>query len=302
MARWRRKKHVELRSLVTALLMGTPNAPLWVAPVWVLGGVLIDRLNAKYGPLGLLFPGGLVFIVKLVEWWRERRTELVPVLEEKRPPGAYGLILPLSTIAPIGGNQEQRAALAALLSKFQQANSNELGPDDFAHLERTNLDVPLTAIEFHYSKGCLRDCWLITTQDVTYPDGKVERGSRDAGPVLERWFFHRHPEARATVKFYYQDASLCVHPRNYAQIWLLVDDLFEKAPCKAENLLVDITPGTKPMTLAIALACLEPKRRMEYIATRRDPLTGEVLEAGKGTPILIDVAPYLYEEVGAAED
>jgi len=50
------------------------------------------------------------------------------------------------------------------------------------------------------------------------------------------------------------------------------------------------------MTLAIGLACLEPKRTMQYIVAGRHPLTGEVLRRGRRVPILVDVDPYLYQQ------
>ena len=71
---------------------------------------------------------------------------------------------------------------------------------------------------------------------------------------------------------------------------------FEQSPYKAENIIADITPGTKLMTLAIGLACLEPKRTMQYIVAGRNPLTGEVLQEGRRVPILVDVDPYLYQQ------
>jgi hypothetical protein len=59
---------------------------------------------------------------------------------------------------------------------------------------------------------------------------------------------------------------------------------------------MDITPGNKPTTIAMALACLEPNRTMQYIVSGRDPLTGEVLAGGRREPVLIDIQPYLYRK------
>lgn len=293
MTKWQRKKRVELRGLATAL-MGAPESPLWIIPVWFYGGMLVNVLSGLLGLPGLALIsvpifGGYIWLML----WQRRKTALVPELVEREPRGKHGLILPLSPINPFGGMDETQ--LQALIDRLHDDSPAPPTDGDFALLERSNLESPLRAIEHHYEKSTLRDCWLITTEDVTYPDGKTERGSWYAAKILERWFFHRHPEAHNKIRFHYGE-PWHVHPRDYAKMWLLVDEIFEQAPYKAENVIVDITPGTKPMTLAIGLACLEPKRTMQYIAAGRHPLTGEVLVSGRRVPVLIDVDPYLYRQ------
>ncbi len=297
MSRWRRGKQVEMKGLATAL-MGAPDAPIWILPAWFLGGVTVNVLSGYLGVPGLGFVT-LLIVAGYVgwAWWRWRRVELVPEMVEQEPPGKHGLILPLSTIALLGGAEKEREKLPAALSRLADNTPGPPSETDFALLESSNLASPLRAIEYHHEKGTLRDCWLITTERVEYQDGTAEEGSKDTAEILKKWFFHRHPDALKNVAFHYgDDENLCVHPRDYARLWLLVDSLFERVPYKAESIIVDITPGTKPMTLAIALACLEPKRTMQYIVAGRDPLTGEVLPKGQKKPVLIDVDPYLYTE------
>jgi hypothetical protein len=83
-------------------------------------------------------------------------------------------------------------------------------------------------------------------------------------------------------------------------IWLAIDTIFEQASFKARNVIMDITPGNKPMTVAMALACLEPNRTMKYIVTGRGPLTGEVFGSARREPFLIDIHPYLYSRETAS--
>ena len=293
MTKWQRSQRIELRGLATAL-MGAPDAPAWMLPTWFLGGLIVNK-TSEFLNMPALALVALLMVVSygVWVWWRQHRFELVPELREQEPPGKHGLILPLAPISLLGGTPEEREALPAAINRLHDDNPTPPTDDDFALLERSNLESPLRAIEYHYEKKTLRDCWLITTEDVTYKDGTTERGSSCAAKILERWFFYRNPEAG--VSFHY-GKEWSVHPRDYARMWLLVDELFERAPYKAENVIVDITPGTKPMTLAIALACLEPKRTMQYIAAGRDPLTGEVLVSGRRVPVLIDVDPYLYQQ------
>jgi len=94
----------------------------------------------------------------------------------------------------------------------------------------------------------------------------------------------------------YETTSIHSSHSETLKVWLLVDEIFEGSPYKVENIMSDITPGTKLMTLAIGLACLEPKRTMQYIVAGRHPLTGEVLREGRRVPILVDVDPYLYQQ------
>jgi hypothetical protein len=100
-----------------------------------------------------------VYIVWIL--WRQRTTELVPEFIEQEPPGKQGLIVPLSPINPFGGMDESE--LKALISRLHDDDPTPPTDDDFAALERSNLGSPMQAIEYHYTKGTLRDCWLITT-------------------------------------------------------------------------------------------------------------------------------------------
>jgi hypothetical protein len=296
MTKWRRGKRVELQNVVMSL-MGAPDVPWWALPACLAVTIAVNTIGNVLNALWLIIAAVLILVGYLVVytvqiWWQRRKREIVPELVEQEPPGKMGLILPLSPIAPVGGTQKEHAEILAMLERLSDTSA-QLTDKDSAMLEHTNLESPLRAIEYHYKKGKLRDCWLITTEDVTYQDGTTERGSWPAARILEQWFFHKYPDARRKIQFHYGE-DLRVHPRDYARMWLIVDELFEKAPYKAENIIVDITPGTKPMSIALALACLEPKRTMEYIVSGRHPITGEVLRGAHRRPILIDIDPYLY--------
>jgi hypothetical protein len=269
--------------------MGAPDAPLWALPAWFLGGLAVSEVSNWLDVRGLLLLAVLVVVSYAgLAWRRRRQSELVPELVEQEPPGKHGLVLPVSTIALMGALEEERRTLPAVLGRLHDGTPTS---EDLALLERSNLESPMRTIEYHHNKGTLRDCWLITTEDVTYADGTTEHGSERAARILERWFFHRNPGAR--VKFHYGE-QFRIHPRDYARMWLIVDELFERSPYRPENVIVDITPGTKPMSVALALACLESKRTMQYIVSGRHPLTGEVLGGARRQPILIDIEPYQY--------
>jgi hypothetical protein len=57
-------------------------------------------------------------------------------------------------------------------------------------------------------------------------------------------------------------------------------------------MVADVTGGTKMMSVALAMACVPPKRRMQYMDSQRD-WQGNPLTAGKIIPVSIDVDPFL---------
>lgn len=305
MSKWVRRERVDLDSIVE-IITGSSRTPILAIPLWVGSVLILNNLASVVGMQGSLV--AVILGVICVVWWRwqtqrsRRRKIAITIKEEFKPPGKPGLILPLSTVAVIGGTPQQRAALPDALARLAGDVPARPTHDDFRLLETTNLESPLRAIEFHYDERHgserLRDCWLITTEDVTYPNGHTERGSRKAAYILENWFFALHPEAKDSVHFHrdtYEDAQLCVGPRDYVSLAETVDAIFENAPYKPEHIIIDITPGTKPMTLALAFACFGSKRTMQYMTAGRHPLTGEVLGAGLRVPILLDDEAYLYK-------
>ncbi|NJM49236.1 MAG: hypothetical protein HC860_26210 [Alkalinema sp. RU_4_3] len=48
-------------------------------------------------------------------------------------------------------------------------------------------------------------------------------------------------------------------------------------------MIADITGGTKMMSVAIAMACVAPKRRMQYV------------DMAGGLPVVLDVDPIFYQ-------
>ncbi len=277
---------------------------MWVLLAWACAAFVVEAIAALGWWVSVLC--GVFFLSCLICYWLYARSRPLPVeIKEQMPQPMPGLILPLSTLCIFQSTPGDDEALEALIEAGDNVSS-PLKPEEDRLLERSNLKAALAALEYHYAGGMaegasrrrgLRDCWLIGTEDLASADGtRVERGSWRVAPVLVRWFFTRHREARDTVQFHYGDydgLSLLVGPRDYTGMWRLIERLYERAKYRPDQLIVDITPGTKPMTLAIGLACLAPKRIMQYMATGRHPLTGEVLPQGQPAPVLIDIDPHL---------
>ncbi len=245
--KWKREKAVRLDSLAAAL-MGSTDTPLWVFPMWLVGGVVLNKISEHFSlPVALTFLG--VLVVTGVIWMRKRRhsnSEMVPELVETAPSGKDGIILPLLPLLSTRDQTGDRTDLNTLIGAALR--SEELDLDDVKSdlLEKSNLQSPLRAIEYHYEKGTLKECWIITTTDVVYPDGQRESGSRYAAKILERWFFRKHPQAEGKIKFHHGQ-ELQVHPRDYARLWLMIDEISNVPATRRRTSLWISRPGTSPL-------------------------------------------------------
>jgi len=305
-----RRKRQPLEEAIAAFT-GSPETPLWVLPGWLVGGLLINWLSNLGMPwTGVLIVGVGVCYGVLYLWkrYRQRKKKMAVELDAETPPEqVLGLILPISTPNLQRPNEEKNDALRAMVGSAEQHIDQPVSPEEEAVLNDTNLKPALAALEYHWGQGpkaqsgCasrLREVWLIATEEAD-PQGQRIGSAGGAAALLERWFFSRHPEARGPVTFHrdaYQGISLRVSSQNYTQLWNVVDHIYTQAPYKPEQIIADITPGTKVMSVAIALACLPPKRRMQYMVAPRDPQTGEPCPKADLRPMLIDIDPYLEEE------
>lgn len=292
-------------------MTGAPDTPMWVLLAWLCGSLTVNTLPDILGLPGVIGLNVLGIGAFSLFWWRRRRQGQNLELEmrfapERRPPKVPGLILPVSTLSVRGTSEEEKKTVEALL-KAPAEGFVPLSQADLRLLERSNLMPAMAALEYHYTPDTpssgkekaegLQQCWLIATEDVPR-SGKeeIERGSQEAARLLERCFFTRHPKARDRVVFHrdeYRGLRLTVHPSDYTGMADVVAKIFRKSPYKPESVLAEITPGNKLMTLAVALACLPPKRAMQYMASDRDPVTGEPLTASQFRPVLIDIDAYV---------
>jgi hypothetical protein len=71
---------------------------------------------------------------------------------------------------------------------------------------------------------------------------------------------------------------------DYEQVFQTCDQIFRQSNYKEEVMIADITGGTKMMSVAIAMACVAPKRRMQYV------------DMAGGLPVVLDVDPIFYQE------
>jgi hypothetical protein len=250
-------------------------------------GVIINLLSGG-NPIGVLGVG-----ILFISWWwldRHRAKQLSKQLgfsvRPKEPPkGAKGLILLLSPYSPRQESLRDEKQLQPLVERIINTSIEKLQLADFEKigLFNSNLLPQIKAVEYHIEEGNLRDVWLISSQ--SYDRVK---GSEIAAKILLQYLNFQY---RQRLEVHTQ--GFCVEDWNYKKLWELGDKIFCESSYKEEAIVADITGGTKMMTMALAMACIPPKRRMQYMDAQRD-WQGNPLSAGEIKPVGIDVTPIIH--------
>jgi len=248
------------------------------------------------GMLGLLSSGnliGLVFVpLFAIAWWSfdhwrtKKLAQAASYSLTKEPPHpAKGLLLLLSAYDPRRASLRDPAVLQPLIEHILQAET--LIEEDFTaiNLLGSNLLPQIKAVEYHVQGGKLRDVWFIATE--TYDTVK---GSDVAAAILEKYLHFQYGNQQFDI---HRSPALTVREYDYARLCRLVEDVFRHSGYKDDMLLADITRGNKMMSVAIAMACIPPGRRMQYMDTPRNR-QGNPLREGEMQPVVIDIDPILY--------
>lgn len=264
----------------------SPRSPIDFLGFSVLG-VIINLLSGA-NPLGFI---GVLVLFVYWSWSDNRRNRLISErlgasVDKKEPvQGAKGLILLLSPYSPRLESLRDEKQLTPLIENFLNTPNENLQLADFENigLFDSNLLPQIKAVEYHLEKGNLRDVWLISTK--SYDNVK---GSEITAQILSKYLIQQY---RQRLEIHSQDLS--VEDWNYQKLWSLADKIFSESDYKDEAVVADITGGTKMMSMALAMACIPPKRRMQYMDAQRD-WQGNPLPAGEIQPVGISVAPIIH--------
>lgn len=264
----------------------SPRSPIDFLGFSVLG-VIINLLSGA-NPLGFI---GVLVLFVYWSWSDNRRNRLISErlgasVDKKEPvQGAKGLIVLLSPYSPRLESLRDEKQLTPLIEHFLNTPNENLQLADFENigLFDSNLLPQIKAVEYHLEKGNLRDVWLITTKSYD----KV-KGSEITAQILSKYLIQQY---RQRLEIHSQDLS--VEDWNYQKLWSLADKIFCESDYKDEAIVADITGGTKMMSMALAMACIPSKRRMQYMDAQRD-WQGNPLPAGEIQPVGISVAPIIY--------
>jgi len=254
---------------------------------------LLPELLRRILPDLITYGVSIVFVVVLfgLWWWldnlrtRKRAVQLTFQPTKEQPAPASGLILLLSPYDPRDVSLRDEQKLSPLIEHIKNTPSDGLAETDFEkiNLLNSNLRPQIKAVEYHLQQGKLRDVWLITSQSYD-----AVKGSEDAALILEKYLRFKYGDR---PEIYRQ--GLSAKEWDYRGLWQLGEKIFRESAYKEETLLADITGGTKMMSVALAMACIPPGRRMQYVYSERD-WQGNPLPRGDIDPVVIDVDPILY--------
>ncbi len=257
--------------------------------------VLINLL-----PTGNIYAAAVIAIFGFI-WWRTERvrakaraqrlySDLAISVDKEAPRGAKGLILLLSPYSPRKVELKNQETIAPLIEAVINAPIDKLTQEDFERLDllNSNLFPQIKAVDFHEKQGKLRDIWLLSTQSYETKEGQKVKGSEDSALILSQYLRFLYGK-RLDINW----QGLSVRDYDYQGLWRLAEQIFRDSGYKDEVIVADITGGTKMMSVALAMACIPPKRRMQYMDSQRD-WEGNPLPAGDMQPIVIDVDPILY--------
>jgi len=228
-------------------------------------------------------------------WQKRSKKDEAYIIHEPIPPEPKeGLILLLSPYNPRCNKDREEIKnkieqiIGADLSQMQ-ANTMQRLFDDINFLN-SNLQPQLEAIKYHRENPdkTLRDIWLIGTK--TNATGE---GSEKTVALLEKYIQFRYGQ---TVKIH--SDGLIVDDLAWPELCQKVEHIFQTASHKHERIVADITGGTKMMSIALCIGCIQPGRRMQYMDAKRD-YQGDPLTGGSMVPILVDIDPYVYRDTSS---
>ena len=270
------------------------------SPLDFLGLVLITtliNLLAAGNPIGII---GTI-IVALIWWqvnWKIEKKRQEQIQEKtgyrtikQSPKSAKGLILLLSPYSP----RNPLLSLDEVETKINyicETSPNQLTEDDFhaINLFNSNLLTQIKAIEYHLDGGSLKEVWLISTPSIKALNIK---GSQTTAIIFDTYLKFKYGNQLEIHSQDFCDQKLSVEDGNYEKLYEIVDYIFKKSDYKDEVIVADVTGGTKMMSVALAMACIPPKRKMQYMDSQRD-WEGNPLKTGEIKPVLVDVDPILY--------
>jgi hypothetical protein len=254
-------------------------------------------------PIGLAFIPLFALVWSSWNWWRDRRLAAATAFAvTKEPPQpAKGLILLLSPFDPRDPQLREQPILKPLLDRILAGDS--LTEADFTaiNLQGSNLLPQIRAAEYHLNQGSLRDLRLIATESyeieqpaATGTKRTAIQGSEVTAVILENYLRLAYGTQQFDI---HRGSDLMVKDYDYPRLWRITENIFRQASYKDAAIVADITGGTKMMSVAIAMACLSPQRRMQYMDAQRD-WQGVPLAAGEMSPVMLEVGPMLNQSNG----
>jgi hypothetical protein len=143
-----------------------------------------------------------------------------------------------------------------------------------------SLDLPLIAIRYHATRNgteVLRHCWVLLTPAIR-ASGTFQLLQERLQELDYEVLLHPVDLRNETI----EETSRAVE-----QIYT-VQATSPEIGLSASQIIADITGGNKPMSAGMVIACLPNGWALEYVASERDPLSGDY-KTDTQLPVLIGV-------------
>lgn len=267
-----------------------PTSP-WEFLGFALITILMSLLT-EWHPLGFVGIAGIFTFW----WWLDRQRAKARIkhlqqqsflsLKSKAPAPAKGLILLLSSYSPSQIELKNSQVLESLIQKIRETSITDLTWNDLNKIDlvNSNLRPQIEAVKFHADSGKLKEVWLLSSKE-----SSISQGSEITAEILEKYLQFQYGKKLAINS----GQNYTFEDWNYIKIWQIVQKIFQESGYKDDVIVADITGGTKMMSVALAMACVSPKRRMQYMDSKRD-WQGLPLPQGEIKPVLIDVDAIFY--------
>ena len=150
-------------------------------------------------------------------------------------------------------------------------------------------DIPVSAsISFH--EPALTHCWLITSKQ---PPAEPELPPGSSGePFQSAWKNTQDLKVQLQGKVkLIQDVE--IDPENPKEIFSAIDGIYSlarRAGLHSDDIVADITGGTKTMSISMVLACTPAGRAVEYMKPRRFLPDGRADPKAGSDPKLVDLS------------
>lgn len=297
--------HVPTPSRVEVLRFERIFAPrsAWEYLAYCALAISLNYVSGLFGTWMSPFCFALVVVMFGIMWYRDRRKaeaitrNVTFEVSKELPKSCRGLILLVGPYDPRHQALRDRNVLLPMIEDFLKKPVNSLTQEEFGaiNLFHSNLQPQLDAIAFHAEEEPkrLRDVWLITTEGDAGDPGSGATGSTQAGDLLERYIGFKYASRIDVHRQGADGRPLSVKPWDYKTLCQIAESIFRSSDYREDVLLADVTGGTKMMSVALAIACLPPTRKMQYMDSFRD-WQGQPVDKGKTKPIVMDIDPILY--------
>lgn len=238
--------------------------------VGILANILADTLAASGRPviLALVAITALLLLLTLVYRERQRITGrfglpiVIRTLVDRYSYSQRGLIAIVSLYNP------DKESPAAHLTREERLAAAAALDYEMLCLEQSNYRPLIFAVDTHTSR--LVHCWLIATQS-----DNPATSSLTCVPILEKYLreqkgvkytFHSGEQYALVLQ---DDALLAERTRN------LVDRIFKEATdqeigLQEQEIIADITGGFCSLPLGVIVACLDRRRKVQFIGAHYD--------------------------------